>query len=134
MPAVEVQPQDSTKIPDTGEEITVTNTQSNECQEQKVKRKVRISRIDQSQPAEVPERQDSGNQNGLYRKAMISDCLEITSSDLKSSDLTIAGDLEGQLIKLTVDSGACVSTIDEQLVRKIYGSQSARITDGSFRL
>ena len=130
---MEVQPQDSTKIPDTGEEITVTNTQSNERQEQKVKRKVRISRIDQSQPAEVPEK-DSGNQNGLYGKAMISDYLETTSSDLKSGDLTIAGDLEGQLIKLIVDSGACVSAIDEQLVRKIYGSQSARITDGSFRL
>ena len=133
MPAVEAQPQDSTKIPDTGEEITVANTQSNECQEQKVKRNMRISRIDQSQLGKVPEKQDSGNQNGLYRKAMISDISDSfgkTSSDLKTGDLTIAGHLEGQLIKLLVDTGACVSAIDEQLVRKIYGSQPARITDG----
>jgi len=127
---VEAQPQDSIKLPDPGEEITVTITQSNESQEQKVKRKVRISRIDQSQPGKAPEKQDSGNQNGLYRKAMISDSLGKTSSDLKTGDLTITGDLEGQLIKLLVDTGACVSAIDEQLVRKIYGSQPDRITDG----
>lgn len=130
LPEVQAQPQDSAKLPDPGEEITETITQSNESQEQKVKRKVRINRIDQSQPGKVPEKQDSGNQNGLYRKAMISDSLGNTSSDLKTGDLTIAGDLEGQLIKLLVDTGACVSAIDEQLVRKIYGSQPDRITDG----
>ena len=128
LPAAEAQQQDSTKITDTGEEIAVINTQSNESQEQKAKRKVRISRIDQSQPGQVPEKQDSGNQNGLYRKAMIPDSLTTTSSE--TGDLTIAGYLEGQLIKLLVDTGACVSAIDEQLVRKIYGSQPARITDG----
>ena len=104
LPAVEAQPQDSTKLPDPGEEITVTITQSNESQEQKVKCKVRISCIDQSQPGKVPEKQDSGNQNGLYRKAMISDFLGKRSSDLKTGDLTIAGDLEGQLIKLLVNT------------------------------
>ena len=130
LPAVEAQPQDSTKVPGTGEEITVTIAQSNESQEQKVKRKVKISRIDQSQPGNVHEKQDSGIQNGLYRTVMTSDFLGKTSSDLNTGDLKIAGDLEGQLIELLVDTGACVSAIDEQLVRKIYGSQPACITDG----
>ena len=114
--AVKVQPQDSAKVPDTGEQIAVSITQSNESQEQKEKRKVRISRIDQPQPGKVPEKQDSGNQNGLYRRAMISDIsvsLGRRSSELKTGDLTIAWDLEGQLIELLVDTGACVSAMDE---------------------
>lgn len=86
-----------------------------------------ISGIDQSQPGKVPEKHDSGNQNGLHRKAMIFHSLEKTSSDLNTGDLKIAGDLGGQLIELLVDTEACIS------VRKIYGSQPARITNGSFR-
>ena len=131
--AVKAQPQDSVKVSDPGEEITVTITQSDESQEQKVKRKVRISRIDQSQTEKVPEKQDSGNQNGLYRRTMksnISDSFGKTSSDLRTGDLTIVGDLEGQPVEILVDTGACVSAIDEQLVKRIYGSQAARITDG----
>ena len=93
---------------------------SDESQEYKVKRKVRISHIDQSEQGKEPEKQDSGNQNGLYRKAMISDSLGKTSLDLNTGDLKIAGDLGGQLIELLVDTAACVLAIDEQLVRKIY--------------
>ena len=94
---------------------------------------MRISRIDQFQPEKVTEKQDSGNQNGLYRKTMksnISDFFGKTSSDLRTGDLTIAGDLEGEPVEILVDTGACVSAIDEQLVKKIYGSQPARIADG----
>ena len=130
LPAVEGQSQDSTKVPGTGEDIRVTITHSNESQEHKVKRKVRISHTDQSEQGKEPEKQDSGNQNGLYRKAMISDSLGKTSLDLNTGDLKIAGDLEGQLLELLVDTGACVSAIDEQLVRKKHGSQQTHITDG----
>ena len=46
MSAVEVKPQNSTKVLHTGEDITVTITKLNESQEHKVERKVRISRIE----------------------------------------------------------------------------------------
>ena len=49
---------------------------------------------------------------------MTSDSLGKTSSDLKTGDLKITGDPGGQLIELLVDTGACVSAMEEQLVRR----------------
>ena len=129
LPSVQAQPKDSTKLPDPVGETTGTVTQANESQERKVKRKVRNS-SPQSQPGHVPEKQDSDNENGIHRKTMIPVFPEKSSSALKTTDLTIVGDLDGQSVELLVDTGACVSAIDEQLVKKIYGSQPASMTDG----
>ena len=40
---------------------------------------------------------------------------------LKCNDLTTEGEIAGQVVQLFVDTGACVSAIDEQLFAKIYG-------------
>ena len=38
-----------------------------------------------------------------------------------NSPLMISGELEGQSVELLIDTGACVSAIDEKLVKNIYG-------------
>ena len=40
---------------------------------------------------------------------------------IKCNDLTTEGEIAGQVVQLLVDTGACVSAIDEQLFTKIYG-------------
>ena len=52
-------------------------------------------------------------------------------TDLNLSDLTIAGEVAGQAVQLLVDTGACVSAMDEQFFKKIYGRCPPKMTDGS---
>ncbi|KAL9951635.1 hypothetical protein ACROYT_G044337, partial [Oculina patagonica] len=51
--------------------------------------------------------------------------------NLKSSDLTTAGKIAGQAVQLLVDTGACVSAIDQQFFTKIYGQFPPKLSDGS---
>ena len=51
--------------------------------------------------------------------------------NLKSNDLTTEGKIAGQAVQLLVDTGACVSAIDEQFFWKIYGNFPPKMSDGS---
>ena len=53
-----------------------------------------------------------------------------TEADIKVSDLTTEGQIEGTIVQLLVDTGACVSAIDEQFLKNIYGEFSLKISDG----
>ena len=50
---------------------------------------------------------------------------------LKCSDLTTQGDIAGQAVQLFVDTGACVSAIDEQLFTKICGQLPTKMSESS---
>ena len=50
---------------------------------------------------------------------------------LTCNDLTTEGEIAGQVVQLLVDTGACVSAIDEQLVTKIYGHFPPKMSKGS---
>lgn len=52
-------------------------------------------------------------------------------ANLNLSDLTVAGKIAGQTVQLLVDTGACVSAIDEQLFAEIYGQSPPNMSDGS---
>ena len=54
-----------------------------------------------------------------------------TEANIKASDLTTEGQIGGTIIQLLVDSGACVSAVDEQFLENIYGEFSLKIGDGS---
>lgn len=51
--------------------------------------------------------------------------------NLNSSDLTTKGEIAGRAVQLLVDTGACVSAIDEQFFTKIYGQFPPKMSDGS---
>ena len=53
-----------------------------------------------------------------------------SDASLHSSDLTISGVIAGEAVQLLVDTGACLSVIDEQFLQKIYGPFSPKMTDG----
>ena len=53
-----------------------------------------------------------------------------SDASLHSSDLTISGVIAGEAVQLLVDTGACLSVIDEKFLQKIYGSFSPKMTDG----
>ena len=50
---------------------------------------------------------------------------------LKCSDLTTEGEIAGQAVQLLVDTGACVSAIDEQLFAKICGQLPTKMSESS---
>ena len=50
---------------------------------------------------------------------------------LHSSDLTTSGVIAGEAVQLLVDTGACLSVIDEKFLQTIYGPFSPKMTDGS---
>ena len=50
---------------------------------------------------------------------------------LKCSDLTTEGEIAGQAVQLLVDTGACVSAIDEQLFTKIYSQLPTKMSESS---
>ena len=54
-----------------------------------------------------------------------------TKANIKASDLTTEGQIGGTIVQLLVDTGACVSAIDEQFLKNIYGEFSLKISDGS---
>ena len=49
----------------------------------------------------------------------------------KCNDLTTEDEIAGQVVQLLVDTGACVSTIDEQLFTKIYGHVPPKMSKDS---
>ena len=53
-----------------------------------------------------------------------------SDASLHSSDLTTSGVIAGEAVQLLVDTGACLSVIDEQFLQKIYGPFSPKMTDG----
>ncbi|KAL9951078.1 hypothetical protein ACROYT_G043674 [Oculina patagonica] len=124
--------QESAKLPDPIKETrSVKNSDSvtrpNVDQKQEVEREVSISHKEASPPGHVHNRNNSGMKNGVHRQTMLP---EKTTTELKTSDLTMVGDIEGHSIELLVDTGACVSAMAEQVVKKIYGHRPARMTDG----
>ena len=52
-------------------------------------------------------------------------------TDLNRSDLTIAGEVAGQAVQLLIDTGACVSAMDVQFFKTVYGQCPPKMTDGS---
>ena len=56
--------------------------------------------------------------------------LPYSDASLHSSDLTTSGVIAGEAVQLLVDTGACLSVIDEQFLQKIYGPFSPKMTDG----
>ena len=53
-----------------------------------------------------------------------------SDASLHSNDLTTSGIIAGRAVQLLVDTGACLSVIDEKFLQKIYGSLSPNITEG----
>ena len=53
------------------------------------------------------------------------------NATLQPSDLTTTGETASKQVQLLVDTGACVSAIDETFVRKTYGQFLPKMTDGS---
>ena len=54
-----------------------------------------------------------------------------TVAEFVSSNVLISGDLQGHPVDLLIDTGACVSAINETLVKKIYDREyAAKMTDG----
>ncbi|KAL9972507.1 hypothetical protein ACROYT_G018827 [Oculina patagonica] len=112
------------------EKITVSATKPKEDQKQKVNRQERISRQEQSQPKHVPGKHNRGIKSDVHKPTVMSAPSKKTTAKLNISDFTLVGDIKGQSIEFLVDTGACVSAIDEQIVKKIYGRQPAKMTDG----
>ena len=52
------------------------------------------------------------------------------SSNLQTSDLTTQVEIAGQTLHFLVDTGACLSAIDEQFSKKTYGPFPPEITNG----
>ena len=77
----------------------------------------------------LPKR-DKTTADDQQRKERVSLSYESTAT-LNFSDLTVEGKIAGQTVQLLVDTGACVSAIDEQLFTKIYGQSLPKMTDGS---
>ena len=68
-----------------------------------------------------------------YRQSKPSDDFHSCKKDfkLKCNDLTTEGEIAGQVVQLLVDTGACVSAIDDQLFTKIYGHFPPNMSKGS---
>ena len=58
------------------------------------------------------------------------DCHRHSDATLHSSNLTTSGIIAGEAVQLLVDTGACLSVIDEKFLQKIYGPFSPKMTDG----
>ena len=50
--------------------------------------------------------------------------------NLDYSDLSTIAIIAGQKVQLIVDTGACLSVIDEQFLKRIYGQSFPKMTDG----
>ena len=68
-----------------------------------------------------------------YRQSKPSNDFHSCKKDfkLKCNDLTTEGEIAGQVVQLLVDTGACVSAIDELLFTKIYGHFPPIMSKGS---
>ena len=55
-----------------------------------------------------------------------------TEAYMNPRDLTTNGKIAGKCVQLLVDTGACVSAIDEQFLKKTYGDVSLNMSDGPF--
>ena len=53
-----------------------------------------------------------------------------SDASLHYSDLTTSGVIAGEAVQLLVDTGACLSVIDERVLQKIYGPFSPKMSDG----
>ena len=52
-------------------------------------------------------------------------------AEFVSSNVFLSGRLQGHPVDLLIDTGACISAINENLVKKIYGREyAAKVTDG----
>ncbi|KAJ7392154.1 hypothetical protein OS493_013526 [Desmophyllum pertusum] len=124
-PAVQVKQQVLDKLTNPEKEarterITVTVNQQNEGDRQEVKRKVMISHKEQP-PARASTQETNSSTNPGRGTPPSNEVGPIRKGQHRAKDLALIGDLEGQSVKLLVDTGTCVSTIDDQLMKKIYG-------------
>lgn len=54
-----------------------------------------------------------------------------SDTDMNLSNLTIVGEVAGHAVQLLVDTGACVSAMDEQFFKTVYAQCLPKMTDGS---
>ena len=83
----------------------------------------------------MPGRDDSSTEQVLVSTATrspekVQKRLPHSAATLHSSDLSTSGAIAGQAVQLLVDTGACLSVIDEKFLQKIYGPFSPKMTDG----
>ena len=108
------------------EDIKVTVSSPTEGDPKKIKRQVTIISKEESLSEQIPQIQTcntSSNDQQPEKKR--------TVSEFVGSNVLISGDLQGYPVDLLIDTGACVSAINENLVKKIYGREyAAKMTDG----
>ena len=56
--------------------------------------------------------------------------LPYTGANLDYSEMSTIAIIAGQKVQLIVDTGACLSVIDEQFLKRIYGQSFPKMTDG----
>ena len=66
----------------------------------------------------------------LTKKKILKDT---DSEELKDSNMMITGDIAGQTVNFLLDTGACASIIDEELLNTIYDQGATILTNGSIQ-
>ena len=98
-------------------------------------REVTLAVTSEQQPQTLPNREQSSNRKRRELSQIVQSSnvllLRERDADLKSSDLTTEGKIADQSVQLLVDTGACVSAIDQQFFTNIYGQFPPKMSEGS---
>ncbi|KAL9955174.1 hypothetical protein ACROYT_G036461 [Oculina patagonica] len=112
-----------------------TNSQEADVNIPGINQKVKSAVTNEQQSQLMPKQGQSHKRTRRETKSSVqpSNVLLLRGKDvnLTSSDLTTAGKIAGQAVQLLVDTGACVSAIDEQFFTKIYGQFPPKLSDDS---
>ena len=117
---------------DNSKRMTFTILQTTEGEKKTVKQKVTSRNKEQDLPPQVPQSGKLQVEKAPCSQTSHPFSAEDTPAEFEDwkSPLMICGELEGQPVELLIDTGACVSAIDEKLVKNIYGHYPKQMTDG----
>ena len=137
-PIVQVKQQEKLNLPETTakvpkEMITVTVLQPNKGEKEAVKRKVTVSNKGQLLPRPAPQTGKPNIHKDSHSASHKQIPVKETTKEIEESDaIMISGNLDGRSVDFLLDSGACISTVTEKLVKKLYGNvYSTKVTDAS---
>ena len=112
-----------------------TNGQEKAANTTQLQQEVRRTRANKRQPQISCKQVSLPTTNHRQSKSVAQQGNDFSSakkeSMLKCSDLTTEGEIAGQAVQLLVDTGACVSAIDEQFFAKMYGQFPPNRSEGS---
>ena len=108
------------------EDIKVTVSSPTEGDLKKINRQVTIISKEEPLSEQIPQIQKCNTSNNVQQPEKKRHVAEFVSSNV-----FLSGRLQGHPVDLLIDTGACISAINENLVKKIYGREyAAKMTDG----